>query len=510
MKRGIGAVAALAVLLGIVLAVLIVPTMRLKAGLNKLAAALPPGVVLTYHDPHYALLARRVTLRDVTLKLSSPALDIHADSLEIDGGNAALEQTAAEAQSAPDLQNTTSTPLAGRIVATGLHTASGPVDVHVDREELDKPSLDLYQVFSPLPLRAASALPGLADAAVMQRVGLYIVASSADRAEMDNLVVEVRTDEADGTKVTFRGAALSADGIDHGNFAHTTLNGFEIASGTFNASVARITGGATAHRAFWTAVRDGAPLEVASEFFQGTDETIEDVKATSNGQTIASLDKLTLGGIAYKGGLPVSLDLAFSHVTFDPGLLPYPGIGDGLRALGYKMVQMDGHASYRWDQTAQTIRLDPAMITMDQGGTLTLTANALNADPNLAYTQYKLSGASLRYDDASLVTKWLAFAAAQTKRTPPDIQAAYAKWLLEQKPAFKNDPTLAAAFDGLAAFIKNPHSLLVMLAPAQPVSLFQFDKANPQSFSTRLGLKVSAVPGPGSSAPAAIPVPGHR
>ena len=493
MKRTVGLIAALVLVLGIVAAILIVPTMRLKAGLNKLTASLPPGMSFTYRDAHYGLLTRKVTLRDVTLKLANPAVELHADSLEIDNGNASLQDAIAEAQAAPDMQNTADTPLAGRIVATNLHTAYGPLDVHVDREELDKPALDLHQVFSPLASIAPSGVHELTDPALMQRAGLYIVAMSAKHVELDNAVVDVATDEAGGTKVTFRGAVLSADGIEHGNFASTALKGFEIASGTFDMQVATITAGATAHRAFWTSLRDGAPLEVASEQFQGSDQTIEGVKATSNGQTVAALDRLTLGSLAYKGGLPVSLDLDFSHLTFDPGLLPYPGIGGGLRALGYKMVQMDGHASYRWDQAAQTIRIDPATVTMDQGGTLTLAANAVNADPNLAYTQYKLAGATLRYDDQSLVTKWIAFAASQAKRTPAEIQSAYAKWLEDQKPAFRNDPTLAAAFDGLSAFIKDPHSLVITLSPAQPVSLSQFDKANPQSFSTRAGLKVMAV-----------------
>ena len=102
----------------------------------------------------------------------------------------------------------------------------------------------------------------------------------------------------------------------------------------------------------------------------------------------------------------------------------------------------------------------------------------------------------------SLAGKWIAYVASQTKRKPDDIKAAYIKWLDQQKPAFRNDPPLVAAFGGLEAFIADPHALLITLAPPQPVGLDQFDANRPQSFTSKLGLSVTA-----PESPAKLPTP---
>ena len=113
-----------------------------------------------------------------------------------------------------------------------------------------------------------------------------------------------------------------------------------MASGTFDLSVDSIAAGDTLHREFWTALRDGAPLDTAVSKFQGASQTIENAKATSNGQPVGSLQRMVASNIGYKAGLPVSIDLDVSRLDFDPVILPDPGIADTLAGARIQ----DGHA----------------------------------------------------------------------------------------------------------------------------------------------------------------------
>jgi hypothetical protein len=104
-----------------------------------------------------------------------------------------------------------------------------------------------------------------------------------------------------------------------------------------------------------------------------------------------------------------------------------------------------------------------------------------------------VNGISLRFDDASLTSKMIAFYAKQAG-VPAD---AFVKGLIASAGAMTSSMGLPPALAGLAratvvAYLQNPKSLEIRLQPAAPVGVLDFMAAamQPDSLIQQVGLKV--------------------
>ena len=252
-----------------------------------------------------------------------------------------------------------------------------------------------------------------------------------------------------------------------------------------------ITSGPASHRAFWTAIRNGTPLSEAVQKFQGASQTIDNVTIARGADTLATVQQITFGSIGYEGEGLKSIDTQVKSFSFDTAA-GHSATAAMLNRIGYDRVTLDLAAKMAWDHKAGTLSLDPVVLTMDQGGKLTLTTALSNAASGATPRDYKLNALTLRYDEQGLFGKYLAWLAGQEKLTPAQVQEKVVGLMQQQRPGFTADKPLEASFDAFEAFIRDPKSLTVTLAPPAPVGIADFDAKQPQTFTTKLGMTVTA------------------
>jgi hypothetical protein len=205
---------------------------------------------------------------------------------------------------------------------------------------------------------------------------------------------------------------------------------------------------------------------------------------------VGTIDRVALSDVSYQNGVPASFTLDMSNLKIDPRFVPNAPPNSILLSMGYTQSVFNASVSYRVDEaTKQTI--SNGKIVLDQGGTLSTSAVLDDVQPG-APQAVKIGSLLIQYDDNSLATRWLNYVAQQTHGTVDSVRRSYIAWLEAQKPNFAGDLPLANAIGALQSFIANPHQLILALKPPQPVGIADFDRAHPETFTSKLGLTVTA------------------
>jgi hypothetical protein len=168
---------------------------------------------------------------------------------------------------------------------------------------------------------------------------------------------------------------------------------------------------------------------------------------------------------------------------------------DGHLKISEMSVGFDelGKLSLAVDVTGYTPELVQALSTAGQA--MSASDNNGQATMQLMAAAQKLfvNGVSLRFDDASLTSKMLAFYAKQAG-VPAE---AFVQGLIASAGAMTSGMGLPPALAGLAqativAYLQNPKSLEIRLQPAAPVGVLDFMAAamQPDSLIQQVGLKV--------------------
>ncbi len=201
------------------------------------------------------------------------------------------------------------------------------------------------------------------------------------------------------------------------------------------------------------------------------------LSATAGGKPFVSLASFTVGsdrkGTDQFEGQADMKDLV---VIATPGLTP------GLSELGYDRFQggMQMHATT--DRAAHQMQMDRLDIDAPAMGRLHLAlgldnipyetiapaSGEVNSMAFLAMLQAKLQSAELTYEDHSLAGKVLAAQAAQQNTTPAALKQSNIAALNATGAQLHLTP---AVLDPVAAFINDPHRLVVTIKPPQPVVL---------------------------------------
>lgn len=113
-------------------------------------------------------------------------------------------------------------------------------------------------------------------------------------------------------------------------------------------------------------------------------------------------------------------------------------------------------------------------------------------------SQLSLGGVAIRYDDASLAGRLLDFFAAQQNLETPDLVDALKTLAAAQIPPVLGEPLTSQINDAMGAFLDDPQSFEVSIAPAEPINLMMLAvlAAQPQAMLPMLNLSILANDGP--------------
>jgi len=112
-----------------------------------------------------------------------------------------------------------------------------------------------------------------------------------------------------------------------------------------------------------------------------------------------------------------------------------------------------------------------------------------------AALQARLGHAVLHYNDNSLAARVFRAGAAATQSDPPAYRQHLVTLIEEQAAGFPDDATLQAAAQAAIAFLREPKSLKIELAPPHPVPVVLLLRAaalTPPQLAALLGLSVEA------------------
>jgi hypothetical protein len=172
--------------------------------------------------------------------------------------------------------------------------------------------------------------------------------------------------------------------------------------------------------------------------------------------------------------------------------------------LGYDNIAFD----MRWDGSrdveAGTMTLRDLSVTMQDGGEISVAAMVGNLpDPRIlndpdataAASKTKIHNLSIRYEDNSLAGRVLDYLAGQQGISREE----YAQQMSAALPfllAMINNPALQGEIaTAIGAFLNDPKSLAISIAPAQPLSgeeIIDLVGSNPQTLPDRLNASITA------------------
>lgn len=249
------------------------------------------------------------------------------------------------------------------------------------------------------------------------------------------------------------------------------------------------------------------PGKVSGERVQRAEVT--GITITTEDSKVVPIASVTFSADDYVGDMPrkASFDMKGLVVPLDPA---DPDVAQA-RALGYEKVSLDVAFSGTWDD--KTGRLDIPSLTIGAAdmGTLKLAvaiggltpavieemkkAEADQAKQMELLQQLTVEKASLRWDDASLVTRVIGM---QAKEQGVDSKT-YAKQIKLMLPAILsmvgNKDFEKKVASAAGTFLEAPKSLTVSAMPKQPLPVAQIMGAAmmaPQSLPSVLGAEVSA------------------
>ncbi len=288
-----------------------------------------------------------------------------------------------------------------------------------------------------------------------------------------------------------------------GNFDRGTTKGGSVEGITFKSaqigtiSIDRVTIGPMDVRAPMTRLVNGEALSV------GLLDGIKIGRFEYNGITAQVLGKpvthiggLSMGPIAFAGGIPVTGQLGWTDVSVARAQVSDPRVEDVFDKLGLQTLTISFAFAYDWDVGQQRVSLHDTMLKVNELGTLTVAADLTNAIPSPAgLAQVSLAHAKMRFDDASLVDRALRAGAAQSGADPVAFRQQIVDTVRQQaNTQGEVSPALTAAANAVGDFIASPHALTIELSPPQPVAIMTLKsmEPSPATLATMFGLVVSA------------------
>ena len=379
-----------------------------------------------------------------------------------------------------------------------------------------------------------NAASGLAALSVLLMAGTAFAASDAKKVA-DDLVAAA---QAKGDqKASYGGATASGDVVTITAFKVTTPRGGEVTvpsvvvtnpadrqGGGFTATSISFDAGTLIHKddtATWkTATLSDAVIPAPSEIHLSTMKiapfshlAIAGISATNKKD---QAEPLTIDTVNFDlsnvvDGTPNAAKLLVSGINVPAAVIASkPDAKAVLDQLGYSTLQLDAGFSGTYDPAAQTLALDS--VTLDGKGIGKLTITGLfggverntpetkagaQAEAKEAAGKMTIEKLQVRFDDAGITSKVLDMQAKSMGTTPDSL----AMMLPAALPlAFGQLNITDEAFqkktvDAVTAYLKDPKSITLLLAPAKPVALAELGHSAmtaPATLLSTLGIDIQA------------------
>ncbi|WP_026783420.1 hypothetical protein [Pleomorphomonas koreensis] len=199
------------------------------------------------------------------------------------------------------------------------------------------------------------------------------------------------------------------------------------------------------------------------------------------------LDTMAMTSGNYLNTLPQRADFTFTSLTLPVALLSDETMVSELTDMGYETLDLSGGLTLTWDADKGDVRLeDLTLKAADMGvvsgdfhlGGLPLSLIEKPDEMEARLDAATLVSASVTYGNAGIVEK--AFE-AQAKKLDQDGDKfrENTAGALPLMLNFLEDKELQARFEGpISAFIRNPQSITLTIAPEKPVSFGELEKIN--------------------------------
>jgi len=515
MRKGIiaGAViAAIALAGGAYYGVAVYPTKAFRAALDQAASALPAGTRVSYRDARYSFTSGGASITGIAVHRDTPdPFDLSIDTIEVT--KPALDFAAAwkEAAShptavAPDL----GLRLADAATASGVsyHAADGTLAVR--SIAIDRPCVHPWALLHPgvpslgearADLLARPQVTGITDltpqlrAASSELLGIaydgYVVTDLAASVHLPAMRSVPARD------IAYAVAKMTVGAFDRGNLASFLAETITVTAAELgSAKIDRI---AVADLRMQATLMRWIEGEVSPASFDGlTLKRLEYGPLTVQpaGGAATTLGTFSLANVAFADGAPVAADMAIDGLRVNLAQIAAVTGSDLGNTLGIDTLELKLALSYKWDVEQRRLTVANAAIAAKGLGALTLSFELDDAAPGAHLeTSARLAHALLHYEDASLLKRALAVAAARINSDADGLRQHLIAEAGEMAAAAAGNDAVIAASHAVADFLAAPRSLTVELAPPQPVKLLTLIAGMlipPPRLAAMLGLAVSA------------------
>jgi hypothetical protein len=218
--------------------------------------------------------------------------------------------------------------------------------------------------------------------------------------------------------------------------------------------------------------------------------------------TLKEIRSAMAGTIAQATGL----DFQVNELSIDLTKLPSTGLGVGpgdlgLSGLSRLVLNVDAKSTY--DPATKMLDIPRYAFVLPKLGSVTLSGSLGNLaadegadDPMVAMQRVlaaELRHFEIRYDDDSLARRLMEIAAKEQGSDLETVRSGLIDQVKLEKATLDQNPALGEMLDIVAAFLKDPHSVTIAVAPPKPLPLATFAKLSdmdPSTVPELLGLSI--------------------
>jgi hypothetical protein len=249
------------------------------------------------------------------------------------------------------------------------------------------------------------------------------------------------------------------------------------------------------------------------------------ISVQTNGAQIFSMSGLDLNVERPGGGTKVNMVMDGSGLKIDPSKINDPKARDTFKQLGYDTLTGDLKLNGTWDVDSGMVDLSNYSITLDDVGRLAMSiqisgytlefikamqqaqvAAASNPDPQAAQQaigfamlgmmqQLSFNSASIRFEDASVTERALAFAGKKQGLSGDDMRGAL-KGMLPLMLGGLGIPSLQKQISAAAStYLDNPENITISATPSSPVAvpvIMGAGMGDPKSLVDLLNVQITA------------------
>ncbi len=251
-----------------------------------------------------------------------------------------------------------------------------------------------------------------------------------------------------------------------------------------------------------------APTDVREAVTTLDSFSASDFRLESEGKAVVTVDTLAGTASDYVGTQPRHQDVAVKRIVFDPAALPDPAAGQQLSAIGYDKLIFDFSSKMDWNVEEEVLEVENVTIDGVEIGTLTMAMSLGGITPEVfeafnkrpepdfgALTGTTLSAATIAFTDKSVTGRILEKQAREAGTDAASFANQLAAVLPLMLSSLGNPAFQTAVATALGDFLKNPRSLTVTAAPAQPVPFVEvmaIGQTAPQTLPDLLNVTVES------------------